>query len=222
MAQDTPNDWHTTRLKEKAMIDLRKFLRTNTVLIALCATTMLGAPTAQAAPTLTTESGRTSVKLDRGFLAALQSLSVRPGIIEPGRLVNRHGNTFAIFGITTGVVDLKPLKAEIAHEGGLTLTAGATRVELSSFLIDLTGSRPVLSGLVVVNDTLVGRLPLFDLNLGSAKIENLHDYLRVGDVGASLSAEAASALNSVFKINALKAGLPIGVAKVRTSLSDTH
>jgi hypothetical protein len=204
------------------MIERRKSLRKPIALLALCATTMLGASLANAAPSLTTESGRTSVQLDKGFLAALQSLAVRPGIIEPGRLVNRHGNTWAIFGITTGVVDLQPLKAEIAHEGGLTLSAGATRVELSSFLIDLTGARPVLTGLVVVNDTLVGRLPLFDLNLGGAKIENLHDYLRVGGVAATLSAEAATALNGVFKITALKAGLPIGVAKVRTSLSDTQ
>lgn len=186
--------------------------------MAVLAGTLLATPLAVAAPSLTTDGGRTAVQLDPGFLGALQSLSVKPGAIAPGRLASQKGKTWAVFGITTGVVDLKPLKAEIAHEGGLTLTAGTTRVELSSFLIDLTGARPVLTGLVVVNDSLVGRLPLFDLNLGGAKIQNLHDYLRVNGVAASLSAEAATALNGVFQITALKAGLPIGVAHVRTSL----
>jgi hypothetical protein len=186
--------------------------------IATGAILALSAPIAMAAPSFTTDGGRTSVLLDRGFLSALQSLSVKPGAISPGRLVASKGKTWAVFGITTGVVDLKPLKAEIAHEGGLTLRAGKTKVELSSFLIDLTGSRPVLTGLVVVNDSLVGRLPLFDLNLGSAKVQNLHDYLRVNGVAATLSAEAASALNGVFGITALTGGLPVGTAHVRTSL----
>jgi hypothetical protein len=125
----------------------------------------------------------------------------------------------AAFPITAGAVDLGTLKAEIDHAGGLSLTGGGTTVELSAFVIDLAGTRPVLTGLVTVNDGLLGRVPLFELALpASGGVSGNDDFLKVNDVAVTLSQEAATALNSVFKVNAFVAGFPIGTAFVRAIL----
>ncbi len=183
---------------------------------------LAASPATQAAPTLTTDGGRTSVRLDPGFLSALKSLSVKPAAVAPATLRTYKNGVWAKFGITTGAVDLGTVKAEIAHEGGLSLTAGKVQVELTSFIIDLTGSRPVLTGLVVAKDSVVGRLPLFDLDLAAAKVKNLRDYLRLSGVNLKLTPEAAAALNGVFGITALRGGIPVGVASVNSTLGDAH
>ncbi|MGX2029983.1 MULTISPECIES: hypothetical protein [Methylocaldum] len=173
---------------------------------------------AVAAPAETTSSGSTTVRLAPEFVQALNDLGVTPDAISPAQLRMNSDGVRAIFPITTGVVDLEPVRAEIDHSGGLSLTAGDTRVELSSFIIDLTGDRPVLTGLVVANDDLVARLPLFDLSLEAAKVDSGDDVLTVEEVKVTLSEEAASALNQQFGVQAFTKGFPIGQANVRAVL----
>jgi hypothetical protein len=98
----------------------------------------------------------------------------------------------------------------------LTLKGGNTQVRLGSFIIDTT-ARPVITGLVIVNNKLAGRLPLFDLTLpaGFSLPLRLDEHrLILKGVGLTLDAQAAGALNAVFQVNAFAAGLPIGTAKV--------
>jgi hypothetical protein len=105
------------------------------------------------------------------------------------------------------------------HDGGLNLRVGALTVNISSFVIDTTGSAPVLTGLAKVNDSLVGRITLFDLALGAApQVQSYGRYgtLRINDVAVTLNAEAAATLNDVFGVTAFTAGIPIGTARVNT------
>jgi hypothetical protein len=100
------------------------------------------------------------------------------------------------------VVDLQTARGEIIHSGGLTLTAGSTEVRLQSFTIDTTGSSPVPTGLVVVNNKLVGWLPLFNLQLPAGITLPLkpsgEGVLRLKGVGVMLTGPAANALNGVL------------------------
>ncbi len=196
------------------MKTLHKVLAGLTVSVA----TMISALPTFAAPTEATNGGFTSVQLDSGFLAALTSLSVAPAAISPGRIVSRHNAVFAAFPITAGEVDLGTIKAEIDHAGGLSLTGGGKVVQLTSFIIDLTGTAPVLTGLVTVNDSLLGRVPLFDLNLAQSNVSAKDQLLKVKNVAVTLTDKAAAALNGVFGITALAKGVPIGIATVRARL----
>ncbi len=178
--------------------------------------------TAAAAPTETTRGGMTIVTLAPEFLGALQTLQVAPGAIAPGKLVATPRGARAWFGITTGAVDLGTVTAEIAHEGGLSLTAGGTRVELTSYAIEIESGGSLLTGLAVVDDTLVGRIPLFDLDLGAADIGRYGNILAVDGVRATLNANAAAALNGIFGVTAFQGGIPIGTADVRALLDRRH
>jgi len=173
---------------------------------------LVSANFASAQKTETIEGGRTTVALAGSFLSALGSLDVTPGTVGPTRLHNGTVN----FPVTGGAIDLDTAVSQILHSGGLTLTAGQTKVTLQSFIIDTTGA-PVITGLVSVDEKLLGRLPLFDLALPSGitlplKLNDGQIVLR--GVGVTLDSTAAGALNSVFHVSAFEGGFGIGTAKV--------
>jgi hypothetical protein len=194
-----------------------------TLIRKLVSTTLVGgalvtAPMAAiAAPTEATRAGATTVTLSSDFLNAIQSLNVTPSAVAPGKLVASGKGVRAWFKITTGAVDLGTLRAEISHEGGLALSAGTTRVELTSFAIEI-GDQPRLTGLVTINDSLAGRLPLFDLAVSASDVGGNGDVLKVSNVEVTLRADAAAALNTIFGVTAFQGGLPIGTADVRAIL----
>lgn len=161
------------------------------------------------------ESGETTVALSSGFLNALQSLGVAPGLVAPTQLKGTTVN----FPVNGGAIDLKTAAGNIGHGGGLTLSSGDTWVAIQNFTIDTTGKSPVISGLVVANGSLVGRITLFDLNLPKDFRLPLAQYRGVlvdlPQVGVTLDAAAASALNHTFRTDAFSAGFPIGTARVR-------
>lgn len=168
-----------------------------------------------ATPTVSTLGGDTRVALSSTFVDALVSLGVTPSPSHPARL--RHGT--ATFPIPTGEIDLGSIKGEIAHNGGLNLDAGGARVNISSFQVDTTGDAPVITALVKVDDGLVGRIAAFDLQLTRPPtVRKYFSYgnLQIRDVGVTLSAEAAAALNDIFGVTAFSGGLPVGTARLNT------
>ena len=171
------------------------------------------------AQTVPVASGRTSVTLSSDFLGALTTLQVRPGVAGQGRLVG----AVASFPITQGSVDATNARGEIFHTGGITLDAGtSTRVQLLNFTIDTSGNSPILSGVVLVNGSLVGRIPLFSLRLPAGLALPLAPrggaVVDLNGVGVLLSRDAADALNGVFRVTAFVQGFNIGTANVRAIL----
>ena len=148
--------------------------------------------------------GSTKLEVDPGTLAALTSLGVAPGVVEPATL---EGATYK-FPITnpfrnalrTGV---------IRHSGGISLTAGSTTVELTDFNIKLLQGQ--LYGRVNGSD----RVALLDLDYSDVGIRFRGGRLIVGPVGTTLTAGAADALNAAFGVDALSDDTVIGDATIR-------
>ena len=179
------------------------------------------ASSAFAQQTVTVNSGTTGVKLSHTFTSALSSLKVSVGTIAPTRIDDGE----ALFPVTGGAIDLDTAAGNILHSGGLTFTAGGIQTKLQSFIIDTTGSQPVITGLVVVNGKLVGRLPLFNLTLPSGfslPLKTQWSALYLSGVGVTLSAQAASALNSVYSASAFAEGLSVGKAEVLAFGGNQH
>ncbi len=182
--------------------------------ILMLATLLLAlAVPASADPTVQVFGGRTSVDLSDDFLNALRDLNVARTSVRPARL--RRGT--AAFPIPGGVLDLETAGGDIFHLGGLTLSAGGTTVGLLNFIIDTTGPA-VLTGIVVVDGDVFGRLTLFDLDLSNASVERKRRRLEISNVGLGLSQAAADALNLVFGVDAFVAGLDVGDADVKTRI----
>ena len=173
------------------------------------------AGSAVAAPTVSTTGGETRVVLSSTLVGALESLNVSLKAQYPAYV----SNGAATFPIPVGEIDLGNARGQISHSGGLVLRAGKTSVGLSNFVIDTSGSSPVLTGLVRVDDELVGRVPLFSIKFNAAPLVNswspTSGSLRVVDVDLKLTSQAAAALNQSFSVSAFSAGVPIGRARVQ-------
>jgi len=176
------------------------------------------APEAQ----LKTITGKdTQVTLDKGFVDALGTLKLTPGVIGGATLTNG----VLAFPITGGNVDYydpssgyRPyVQGEIDHDGsGISLTGGGKTVELSDFVID-PGNNSKLTGTVKVDGKEVGtginifRLdgttlkPLSKDADGNAVLEGTTVYI---------SQDAAKLLNDTFGTDAVTGDLKVGVAKI--------
>jgi hypothetical protein len=160
------------------------------------------------------------VKLDAGFVQALEDLGVTPGAVGEARITDGGS---AVFPITGGNVKyFKPgsvspyVQGMIAHDGsGLSLEAGGKTVKLTDFVVDPGAS--VLTGKVSVDGEVAAEsAPLFFLDGRTLKPlktrENGTAVLQGTTV--KLKAEAAELLNQTFGIDDLQEGLEIGKATI--------
>jgi hypothetical protein len=162
------------------------------------------------ADSVTFRGQRTDVNLTQEFLGAITSLGLTPSAVKPGKIIG----TQARFPIIAGALDLDNAASEIIHSGGIQLKNDSVTVQLTNFIIDTT-STPVLTGLVKANGAVVTRLPLFKLALPSLSLPiKRAKRITIPDVGVTLTAEAASTLNSVFGVTAFAENFSIGVAHV--------
>ena len=163
----------------------------------------------------------TQVTLDQGFVDALTTLKLTPGVVGTAKLTNGA----LVFPITGGNVTVfKPgqvspyVIGQIQHEGsGLSLTAGKTKVELTNLNVDPGVSRVygdvTVNGKVAASSAYLFQLDGRTLNplqsgSGTATLEGTK---------VEISPVAAPLLNKTFKTDAVKAGLLVGIAKITVS-----
>lgn len=171
--------------------------------------------TAEATPTVRFTSGTTTVVLSDDFLSGLTLLGATVKPVAPATLDT--STKTATFPATAGILDLEDAKGELTHQGGLRFFTSDTRIHLLNFIIDTSGSSPVLTGEVVINSKYNGRVPLFDLKLPatvSLPLDLSGDTLEINNVAMTLSATAASTLNTLLRTNQLTQNFPVGTAKV--------
>ncbi|MBJ7347925.1 MAG: hypothetical protein JHC87_05055 [Thermoleophilaceae bacterium] len=152
--------------------------------------------------------GNTTLKLDPNTAGALTSLGVAVAPVAPATA----GTSGISFPITGATGSLHPLAGTINHSGGLTFSKGATVVPLTDYSI-VIGSNPRL-----IASVGAARVAILKLNLSQARIGASWNGLTISNVKATLTAEAAGALNGAFATTAFTAGLPIGVAAVNLRL----
>src|SRR6478735_8986061 len=160
----------------------------------------------------------TSVTLDQGFVDALTSLKLTPGVTGTAKLEKGA----LIFPITGGNVTVfKPgevspyVIGQIQHEGsGLSLTAGDTVVELTNFNVDPGVSR-VYGDVTVNGKTAATSAYLFKLDGRTLEpLETEGDTAILEGTKVEISDVAAPLLNDTFKTDAVKPGLLVGIAKI--------
>lgn len=157
--------------------------------------------------------GETTVALDAGAGAALQSLGVAVAPLGTATA----GPAGIAFPITVAKLNPQSLEGRIGHTGGLSFTTAKTKVDLRRFTIKVN-SAPSLSGIASVNGKVVGRLDLFTLDLSKLKVDKTDEQLTLSGVTLKLTKGAADALNGSFGVTAFTEGLTIGSATVDTDV----
>lgn len=155
-------------------------------------------------------TGLTNVRLSNGFVLAAQSLNIN--VMSSSRIMIRRG--IASFPITGATIDGTTLRGEILHSSGLIFERGSAAVKIERFAIDTTGAQPIITGLASANGSVVGRIPLFNLDLSNAQVSASGQFISIAGVGVTLRQEAAGALNAVFETDAFVEGFNIGNANV--------
>ena len=158
--------------------------------------------------------------LDKGFVQALTDLEVTPGPVGDAKISPSGTATFPITGGNVTYYEpgtVNPyVQGRIDHEGsGLSLEAGGKKVELTDFVVD--PGKSVLTGTVSVDGKeAAADAPLFFLDGRTLEPLRTASEGRAVLEGTTvkLKAEAADLLNQTFKVDALKEGLVIGVAKI--------
>ncbi len=163
----------------------------------------------------------TQVTLDAGFVEALGTLGLTPGVIG-GATLSPEG--VLAFPITGGNVDYydpaedyRPyVQGQIDHEGsGISLTAGDTVVELTDFVIDPGTSE--LTGTVTVNGEVAGE-DVFIFNLDGSTLNPLEmdadGNAVLEGTTVLISEDAAPLLNDTFGTDAVTDELVVGIAKI--------
>jgi hypothetical protein len=195
---------------------LRRVLRASLVAVAVGAASLAVAAPASAAPAAPTthhhsstvkqlNDWQTTLKLDAGTAKVLKDNGVS---VAPTGDAHPYGSKIA-FPITGGSIDLSNLAGTIEHSGGLVFTAGDTSLGVQDFVIDT--AKGVLTAEVSGTST---RVPLLDLDLSGASVKPDSKGVTISGVKATLTSEAAGALNKTFGVSLFTKGIPVGTAKV--------
>lgn len=175
-----------------------------TVLVALLVGALTLIPTAAQAERRPIVFGQTELTLSPQAAAALPALGVAPSLIAPASATD--AGAFA-FPIRNGLPEILAT-GQIRHRGGVVLTAGPTRLELTDFTVGLL-PRPTLTATVNGGD----RITLLDLDFRGAGIVK-RPGIALGPVQGRLTQQAADALNATFGVIAFAKGFPLGAATV--------
>jgi hypothetical protein len=158
------------------------------------------------------QSGKTTIRLAETFISTVTGFGAQLGTVSPTQLQNGGVD----FPITGGAIDLATAKGQFLHSGGLTFTSGSTQVRLESLIMDTTGTTPQITGLMVIDNVLAGRLPLFDLKLPTGltlPLKTTDDVLSLTDVAVTATNATAQTLSTRFKVT-VPANLVVGTASV--------
>lgn len=162
----------------------------------------------------------TTVKLDPSFLKALASLKVKPGVVSPTMLSSAGVVNFPITG--GSATYYKPgthtpyVESNITHTGGISLTAGGKKVELTNFVVDAGTSK--LMADVSVNGTSAAK-GAYVFFLDGRNLQPLDTTSSPGNAvltgtEVKISPTAASLLNMTFGTTAIMPYTPVGVATI--------
>jgi hypothetical protein len=114
------------------------------------------------------------------------------------------------FPITGGQVDVDSLAGTIDHSGGLRFSAAGTDVELTDFVVDTNrGTLTATAG--------DAELPTLSLDLDGLDRSMDGDVIVARGISASLTSDAANALNDAFGVDLFERGLQIGDVTVRAT-----
>jgi hypothetical protein len=148
--------------------------------------------------------GDTTLALDAGAAAALGSLGITAAPVDPATATGAG----LAFPITGGRANAKTFAGTIRHSGGIRLSRGQTAVDLTSFRINVDSDADLTA--------LVGgqRVSILALDLSQLDASVSGRRITLSGVRASLTADAAAALNAAFATDAFTEGLVLGTATV--------
>jgi hypothetical protein len=185
------------------------------VVVTLALATTVAAKAQQAT---TVEYGRSILVFNPAFTSGIAGLGATLGGVGFSS-VDSTGTI--VFPVVNGVVDLQTGSGEVQHLGGISVNANGIAMRLQNFVIDTTKA-PVLTALLVVNNQLIGRIPLFDLVVPpgtSLPLPTTVGVLQLNGFAVTMDPTGAATINGIFGAPAVYGGQPVGTLNLYAVLS---
>lgn len=185
----------------------RKYLRTSKLQRGSLGTIKLEATVAPSTRAqLDFASGTTTLTLSEAVAAGLAQQKVT---VTPEGPATLAGPRAYAFPIVHGAIDKRTFLGFFQHSGGLTFAAGSTSFTLRNLQIVLDGKQPHVSAQVATD-----RFAVFNLNLRRIKGSVDGNPVRMTNAIASLTSNAAAALNKVLGTTTITKGTQIGTIDI--------
>lgn len=166
-----------------------------------------GATTAAASAPVAVVGKTTTVTVNPETAALLKQNDITMTAVAPAK-----ASTVLVFPVTGGHISVTTFAGAIDESGGITLAHAGRTVTLTNFVVD-TETRTITAS--VSGQTV----PVFDLNLASlARASGVGGTLVASNIKLLVTGEAASELNSLLGVTALKAGQEFGIATVALTI----
>jgi hypothetical protein len=183
-------------------------------LVVAFTVTAVGSASAQSS-TLTLVGDKTKLVTDPATTKVLLDNGISPQPVGPTGFDVPPRNKASVrysFPITTGMVDAATLAGTIDHSGGINFvnTANGSSLLLTNFRIEINAD----PGLTAEVGGTSLRVRILDLDLSRTKVLAKGKHVRIKNVGARLTADAAGALNASLGVSFFSAGIKLGTAQV--------
>jgi hypothetical protein len=175
--------------------------------IAVMATIALGAAGAAPAEAVPIQRGQSTLILDQSIFSVLDPLGVGILPIAPAE-ASLGGESFPI---SSGRVSRNGRRARINHRGGIVFAGDNASVRAVRLRVLLTSSTYELSA-------LVGGQRISFLSLSGGTILTRGRRMTYRGIDASLTLEAANALNQAFATDQFQEGTQLGRLRIRMRL----
>lgn len=158
--------------------------------------------------------GRTTLQFSTTFTSTVTSLSGSILDLE----LNPLASSNLVLPVTAGAFNPQTAVGEVEHSSGFTLSGGGKAIRIENLIIDTTnGTAPVVTAVIVFNNVVLGRIPLFNVQYPSGltlPLQTTEGVLQVSGLKLTLAPIGAATLNSVFGITVIPAGLNAGTASI--------
>jgi hypothetical protein len=189
-------------------------LLTALALVVVFAVAAVGSASAQSS-TLTLVGDKTKLVTDPATTKVLLDNGIVPQPVGKTGFDVPKGSKGSVrysFPITGGTLDSATLAGTIDHSGGINFvnTNNGSNLLLTDFRIEINAD----PGLTAAVGGTSLRVRILDLDLSKAKIIAKGKTIRVKKVGATLTADAAGALNATLGVDFFAEGIRLGTAQV--------
>lgn len=174
------------------------------------------------AQTRTIVYGRTTIT-NSAFLQYVASFNVTTTDLAGNPIQNNS----TVFPVTEGAIDLRTAAGEVTNSGGYIFRGNGNSVRIENLVVDTTTpTNPVVTAIFVVNDKLVGRVPLYQVTIpaGTSLPQSQAGTEEISGLNLTLTKAAATLLNGALIITepVLQANSAAGTADVYAVFAATN
>lgn len=153
-------------------------------------------------------SGVTTLRFDPSFESTVNTTGLILGAVQESIVLQGLFN----FPVVEGTVDLDNARGVVIHGGGFHLEGQNGDVTFLNLILDTTGATPYVTADLVVNNAMVLRIPLFNLQLPplTLPLDVRSGRIDISSTSVTLRPEAADILNRLLSSTHFTDGQSVG------------